>query len=474
MNMSERLGVVPVTPQPLDRFAAVLDPSDYQHLIETAAEARELLARRVVWNVNSAARGGGVAEMLASLLPLAKGAGVDVRWLVVHAPPDFFKLTKRLHNELHGESNGSPELGLPERVLYEAALEPHAEALESIVHSRDIVVLHDPQTAGLIPAALRTGASVIWRCHIGVDEPNDVVRHAWDFLLPYVGAADASIFSRAAYAWDGLEPDRVAVIPPSIDVFSSKNLPLSAPRVEAILATAGITEGRRGDTTFVRLDGSTSRVERRADLLGGTPVPEGAHVVTQISRWDRLKDPFGVVEGFVEYAAGADNAHLVVAGPAVSAVSDDPEGFEVVSQMRAFWERLPPSARERVHLVCLPMDDVEENASMVNALQRRATIVVQKSLAEGFGLTVAEAMWKERAIVASQVGGLQDQLIDGQSGILVDPSDLSAYGRAVASLIEEPTRSARLGRAAHERCRREYLAPGHLIRYVTLMERLLA
>jgi trehalose synthase len=472
-NLSERLGVVPVTPQPIDRFAAVLETDEYHRLLETTLEGRELLAGRIVWNVNSAARGGGVAEMLASLLPLAKGAGVDARWLVVLAPSEFFKLTKRIHNELHGTAVGPTELGLPERVLYEASLEPHAEALESIVRSRDIVVLHDPQTAGLVPAVRRTGARVLWRCHIGVDHPNQVVRRAWDFLLPYVAPADAYIFSRAEYAWEGLRRDRVVVVPPSIDAFSSKNLPLSPEQVSGILAKTGIAKGHGGDTSFSRLDGSAGRVERRTDLLGSGPVPEDADIVTQISRWDRLKDPFGVVEGFVQYTASLPQAHLVVAGPSVSAVSDDPEGFEVVQQMMALWARLPAKAQEKVHLACLPMEDVEENATIVNALQRRASIVVQKSLAEGFGLTVAEAMWKERAIVASRVGGLQDQIIDGESGILVEPSDLTAYGRAMTSLLEDPEWAERLGRAARQRCRREYLAPGHLIRYVTLLDKLL-
>jgi trehalose synthase len=470
-NVSELLGVVGVTPEPLNRFAAVLEPGDYGRLLEGAENAREMLAGRIVWNVNSTSRGGGVAEMLNSLLPLAKGAGVDVRWLVVLADPEFFRLTKRMHNELHGIEEGV--LGLPERVLYEAALEPHAEALEKMVGPRDIVVLHDPQTAGLVPAVRRTGARVVWRCHIGVDAPNEIVRRAWDFLLPYVAAADACIFSRGAYAWDGIRPDKVVVIPPSIDVFSPKNFSLTAAQVSAILATAGLAEGPNGDASFARLDGSAGRVVRRADLLGGTPVPRGARVVTQVSRWDRLKDPSGVVAGFAEYVAGLDNAHLVVAGPAVTAVADDPEGFAVVRDMRALWAALPPAAREKIHLVCLPMEDVEENAAMVNALQRRASIVVQKSLAEGFGLTVAEAMWKERAIVASRVGGLQDQIVTGESGMLVDPADLPAFGRALTLLLGDPELSTRFGQAAHRRCQEQYLASRHLLRYVSLIERLL-
>jgi trehalose synthase len=470
VNPSERLGVVPVTPQPLDRFAAVLEPDDYLRLLETAEGARELLAGRVIWNVNSAARGGGVAEMLTSLLPLAKGAGVDVRWLVVLAPPEFFRLTKRLHNDLHGVPSEAP-LGLPERVLYESVLEAHGEALESLVGPRDIVVLHDPQTAGLVPAARRTGARVIWRSHIGVDTPNEIVRRAWDFLLPYVVAADVCVYSRATYAFEGLRPDKVAVIPPSIDAFSPKNLPLTADQVSGILAAAGIVEGPPGDTAFVRLDGTAGRVTRRANLVGGAPVPEGGRIVMQVSRWDRLKDPFGVMIGFVEHAAKRPDSHLVLAGP--SAVSDDPEGNEVLAETRALRESLAPWARDRVHLACLPMDDVDENATMVNALQRRSSVVVQKSLAEGFGLTVAEAMWKSRAVVASRVGGIQDQIVDGKSGILVDPADLPAYGRAVATLLDDRSRTMLLGQAARRRVRDEFLAPRHLVHYVRLLEQLL-
>ncbi len=472
-NVSELLGVVDVAPHPLDRFATILPADEYDQLLQAAQEARGLLDGRVVWNVNSTALGGGVVEMLRSLLPFARGAGVDARWLVIQAEPEFFRLTKRIHNQLHGSPGDGGDLGPAERTFYETVLSAHAEALGAIVNARDVVVLHDPQTAGLVPALRGIGAKVIWRCHVGADVPNPLVRRALDFLRPYVELADAYVFTRPNYVWEGLRAESAVIIPPSIDVFSPKNQVLSSEHISGILAAIGLVEGPAGETTFFRLDGSVGRVTRRADLLGGKAVPASGRVVTQVSRWDRLKDPLGVITGFVDHVGDHRDVHLIVAGPAVKAVSDDPEGLEVLNEARALWLRLPPDIRDRVHLVCFPMDDIDENAAMVNALQRHASIVVQKSLAEGFGLTVAEAMWKARAIVASRVGGIQDQLIDGKSGILVEATDLKAYGHAISALLDDPGRAKLLGNAAEQRCREEYLAPRHLVRYVTLLHSLL-
>src|SRR5436190_18684053 len=171
----------------------------------------------------------------------------------------------------------------------------------------------------------------------------------------------------------------------------------------------------------------------------------------------------------------ARDAHLVLAGPSVAAVADDPEGVEVLAAVRGRRAELPPDQRARVHLACLPMDDLEENAAMVNALQRRSDIVIQKSLAEGFGLTVAEAMWKSRPVVASRVGGIQDQIVDGESGILVDdPSDLAAFRDAVVGLLDSPERARAIGEAARERVRDKFLGTAGLLRYLELLERLCA
>jgi len=450
----------------------VLDADELRRFRETVDRTKQLLEGRTVWNVTSTAKGGGVAEMLGSLLPLVRGAEINARWMVIQAPEEFFHLTKRIHNRIHGDPGDGGDLGLVEHSYYQTILETHAVGLQNLVRAGDIVILHDPQTAGLVPAMHRTGAAVIWRCHIGVDVPNAFVQSAWAFLLRYLEAADAYVFTRAAYVGEGLDGEKVAIIPPSIDVFSAKNQPLSDADVDGILAATGLVQGSGTSSTFVRADGARGVVTRATDLSGGSPVPEGAPIVTQISRWDRLKDPIGVMRGFLEYVIPHSNAHLVVAGPAVTGVADDPEGAQVLGQVRKLWGTFDPEQRSRIHLACLPMADVEENAAIVNALQRRASIVVQKSLAEGFGLTVAEAMWKDRAIVAGRVGGIQDQIVNGVSGLLVDPADLEAYGGAVVALLNNGQVASKFGRAAHRRCREEYLGPRHLTRYARLFEKL--
>jgi trehalose synthase len=197
-------------------------------------------------------------------------------------------------------------------------------------------------------------------------------------------------------------------------------------------------------------------------------------VVLQVSRWDALKDPLGVIQGFVTHVPASAEAHLVYAGPAVSAVADDPEGARVLSDAQALRVSLPVQQRSRVHLAALPMDDAEENATIVNALQRHATVVVQKSLAEGFGLTVSEAMWKSRPVVASRVGGIQSQIVDGVSGILLgDPRDLKAFGRAVTDLLLDPSRAAVTGARAHDRVRDQFISTRSLLDYLDAIERVL-
>jgi len=191
-----------------------------------------------------------------------------------------------------------------------------------------------------------------------------------------------------------------------------------------------------------------------AEVFETAPPALDDRIVLQVSRWDRLKDPLGVIQGFARYVAPLTDAHLVYAGPAVEAVSDDPEGKQVLDDAIAVWRALSDHQRARVHLATLPMVDGEENAAMVNALQRHAFVVVQKSIAEGFGLTVAEAMWKGRPVVASKIGGIQDQVEDGHTGVLLpDPEDLAAYGAAVVGLLENDRRAREIGAAAREQVR---------------------
>ena len=414
--------------------------------------------------MNSTARGGGVAELLQSLLAYARGAGVDVRWLTISGNPDFFRVTKRIHNNLHESKGDGGPLGPAEREIYESALAEAATELVELIHPDDIVYVHDPQPAGLVPHVVAADITAIWRCHIGADRPGELARRAWDFLHRYIADADAYVFSRERFVWEGLDKDRVWIVPPSIDAFSPKNQDLDPKAVEAIVGAIGLgAGGNPTDAMFQRFDGSSARVTRRADLVQDDPVPEGAPVVTQVSRWDRLKDPVGVLNAFAEYNR-AEDAHLVLAGPSVAGVSDDPEGAEVLEEVTARRRELPPDKRSRVHLVSLPTDDIEENAAMVNAIQRRSDVVVQKSLAEGFGLTVAEAMFKARPLVASRVGGIQDQIEDGVSGVLIDdPTDLEAVARAVDGFISDPARAAEVGKAARERVIENFLGTRSLL-----------
>ena len=452
------------------RFREVLGHG-YGEFEQAIERGRELFDGRVAWHVNSTARGGGVAELLQSLLAYMRGAGVDARWMAIGGDQEFFAVTKRIHNRLHGaEGDGGP-LGAEQRAAYEGALEAPGRELAARVSPHDVVFLHDPQTAGMVEAIRAAGALVVWRCHVGLDEPNATARRAWDFLLPYVRDADAFVFSRRAFAWDSLDHDRIWLVPPSIDVFAPKNSELTPERVESILVRAGICAGEpASEPLYARRDGAEAAVERRAELIGDGPIPVDALLVAQVSRWDRLKDPVGVLHGFASGLGDREDAHLLLAGPAVEAVADDPEGAEVLAEVRAAREQLEPEIRSRTHLACLPMDDVQENAAIVNAIQRRADIVVQKSLAEGFGLTVAEAMWKSAAVIASGIGGIQDQIVDGESGILLaDPADLDGYAAALRRLASDPDLRARLGAAARARVEAEFLGSRHLMQYLDLL-----
>jgi trehalose synthase len=343
------------------------------------------------------------------------------------------------------------------------------------VRPGDVVIVHDPQPAGLIGELRKAGAVVIWRCHVGIDHPNDLAKEAWRFLIPYVSEADAYVFSRESFAWEGLNRERIVVIAPSIDVFSPKNEDIDPATVLGVLRATGIVAdgADAGPARFVRLDGTPGRVDRRSELLGTGPVQAQTPVVLQVSRWDALKDPLGVIHGFADHVPASTRAHLIYAGPAASAVSDDPEGLRVLREAIRLQERLPKESQSRVHLASLPMDDPAENACIVNALQRHATVIVQKSLAEGFGLTVAEAMWKGRPVVASRIGGIETQIVHDETGLLLDdPHDLKAFGDAVSALLLDPARAQRMGERARERVRDEFTSPRSLLDYLSVLDRL--
>ena len=465
--------------QTLDRFESILSPKEIRDALKVAASMRKRMAGRVLWNVSSTAVGGGVAEMLQSLLRYTRGVGIDTRWIVIQGGPEFFRITKRLHHALHGSAGDGSDLGEAERQVYEETLRRDGNELAACVRPDDVVLLHDPQTVGLGPALVGAGARVIWRCHIGADHSNEEVERGWEFLAPYLEEIPAFVFSREAYVPRYCDHGKSTAIRPSIDAFSAKNRDLDEDTIRTILVHTGLVEGPPPSPPrheFESEDGSPGRVEHRADVIRlGRPPTWETPLVVQVSRWDPLKDPVGVMRGFASLINGKapSSAHLILAGPNVSGVTDDPEGGAVFDEVHHVWRTLPHAVRDKIHLVSLPTADVEENAVIVNALQRHATVVVQKSLKEGFGLTVTEAMWKGRPVLASAVGGIQDQIEDGVSGVLLkDPTDLEEFASALRHLLEEPAWAERLGAAARDRVRDQFLGVRHLLEYARLIERL--
>lgn len=463
---------VPVSPEPLDRFSGFAPRELLEFSQGHLDEIRTLFHGRVFWQINSTPRGGGVAEMLRGLLAYGRGAGLDARWLTIEAPPEFFRITKRIHHRIHGEAGDGGPLGEEERRLLEAVAEDNAEEFLAVLDPDDVVELHDPQTAAMAPLLSRVCRRVVWRCHIGTDQRNAHTEQVWALLRPYVEAARTTIFSRRAFVPDFLRRT-ATIIHPSIDIFSPKNSPLSEETVRAILIHTGLVGGEAGgDRSFRRADGAPGRVDRVADLISTGPRPGwDVPLVVQVSRWDPLKDPIGVMQGFASLmrACGCRDAHLILAGPSVHAVQDDPEGAETFNAVTDAWRKLPATERRRVTLAALPMADVDENAVIVNALQRHAAVLVQKSLQEGFGLTVTEAMWKGKPVIASGVGGIREQITHGVDGLLLDdPRDLVAFGELLRQALEDAPLAARLGAAAELRVRRHFLSLRQLSDAVSL------
>jgi trehalose synthase len=461
---------VEVPRRPVSLLEPVVGGQRYLHLVEAAAQLRRQLAGRTIWCVNSTATGGGVAEMLQVLLGYATDAGIPNSWLVISGDAEFFAITKRLHNQIHGSLAGGA-LGAAEAHHYTRMLMANAVELLGVIRPGDVALLHDPQTAGLAGPLAQAGARVVWRCHIGVGWENDATWAGWNFLRPHLGGVERFVFSRRDYVPSWIPEGKVSIIPPSIDPFSPKNQDLDAATVHAILARLGVVDGTAPPVParFVRRDGDLDIVARSADVTGeGRPRP-GDPVLLQVSRWDRLKDMAGVMRGFADHVVPGGGGYLMLAGPAVAGVSDDPEGAAVYGECLLQWHDLPPAARERILLVTLPLDDIDENAAMVNALQRHATVIAQKSLAEGFGLTVSEGMWKGRPVIGSAVGGIIDQIADGTGILLADPADLAAFGEAVNLLFADPARATQLGAAARAYVRENYLGDVHLIRYANLL-----
>jgi trehalose synthase len=467
-----RLVEIPLGERPFGLIEGDITPGARDALDVTRSQARTLFEGRTVWQLNSTARGGGVAEMARALLPYWRGDGIDTRWLVLEAPRGYFRFTKRIHNLLHGVSQRAP--GLRDADMFERVARAAAATAVEMIRPGDVVVLHDPQTAGLVEACRRTGAAVIWRCHVGADHPSPESEAAWAFLLPHIAAADRLVFTRRAYVPEAIDPDRVRLLAPAIDPCSPKNQPLEPAVAAAILATAGLAaaDGKAQPVTVPLMEDHPATVARECSVLreGPLPSPGEERLVLSLTRWDRLKDPVGVMAAFVDGVDDPD-ARLVVAGPAVAAVSDDPEGAHVLAEVRAAWSGLEEFERRRVVVAVLPMDDLDENALIVNSLQRQAAVIVKKSVQEGFGLGVTEAMWKSKPVVATRVGGHQDQIDDEETGFLVD--DSAAFAGTVARVLRNPAHGITVGLAGRTHVRDHYLADLHLEGWVSVLSEVL-
>ncbi len=367
------------------------------------------LTGRTILNVNSTAVGGGVAEILSRMVPMMTELGMKPRWELVKGGEDFYAVTKKFHNALHGTPQ---ELTVSDLQLYRDTMRANLEALDL---DADIALIHDPQPAGLIDRK-PPGAKWIWRCHIDLSNRQTDV---WDFLRGYVSRYDAAVISSPSFSQD--LPVKQFMVPPSIDPLSDKNRELSTQEISDIL-----------------------------DRLG---IPLDKPLITQVSRFDRLKDPIGVISAFRKIQPYVTARLLLVGGTA----DDDPEGAQVLSEVRAAAEGNPD-----IIILCLPPTSNME----INAIQRASSLILQKSLKEGFGLTVSEALWKGKPVIAGAVGGIPLQITHKYSGILTRTVDGTAYW--MKRLLHEPEYAKRLGENGREHVRENFLLTRHLRDYLLL------
>ncbi|MEO6090457.1 MAG: glycosyltransferase [Umezawaea sp.] len=434
----------PLRPGVLAAFLDLLSPERAAEVRDTAAEIARGLDGGTLWHLNSTPRGGGVAEMLHVLVPLYRALGVPCRWAVIDGDERFFDTTKKLGNLAYGSTEHGDRPGASAVADYLEHLEQEAVRLAGVLGPRDVLVLHDHQTAGLANALSSKVAAVHWRCHVGVDTPTEGSAAAWEIMAPLLERVDGVVFSVAHHVPAELAGHRSAVIPPVIWPFAPKNEPLHDAAARNLLDRAGLGSG-----------------PVPANVVADGPRDLDAPLAVQVSRWDRLKDMSGVLTAFAE---SVPEAHLALVGPDPAAIPDDVDQAHWFAICLAAWRTLPPTTRERIRLVCLPMDDLDDNARLVNAVQRAADVVVQKSLAEGFGLTVAEAMWKSRAVVGSAVGGIAAQIDHGRTGLLLDdPHDLAGFAGLVTAVTGGAVDGTALGNRAHEDVRRRYLPDGDVL-----------
>jgi trehalose synthase len=442
-------------------------------LREMKAEARVLSERlrgRTVWMVNSTAQGGGVAEMLPRVVSMLCELGVETKWAVINSDDmAFFDLTKQLHNLIH--DSGSLQLSEGARDTYEATNRRNADAFAPMLKDGDVLAVHDPQPmalAGMLKKQL--DLPTIWRCHIGLDRPTDRTGAAWRFLKPYAEAYDEGIFTTADYI-PSYFAGRADIIHPAIDPLGHKNRELSPHKLVGVLANSALLSAHHPVVTDA-FEHQVARLQDDGEFhAGATGVGLLFRpIVTQVSRWDRLKGWTTLLDGFARmkqrsrdrvperHQRSLELARLVLAGPDPASIQDDPEGIEVIEEIKAAWRALPDDVRGDVAVLSLPMDSVKENALIVNALQRCSTVVAQNSVQEGFGLTCTEAMWKGIPILASNACGLREQVRPEIDGLVVDDAnDADQIAAHLDTMLRDAPMRGRMGRAAQRRVVENFL-----------------
>jgi trehalose synthase len=426
----------------------------YAQMRSAADRIGDALDGGMLWHVNSTPAGGGVAEMLQTLIPLYRDLGVRARWAVITGSEEFFRITKRLGLGLYGDPGDGDQLGSHELALYTAALREAGERLLAELKPEDVVILHDHQTGGLVELLRPHVRAVYWRGHVGVDAPNRWSDRAWDFLAPQLRPANGLLFSVGWHA----PRDRVAVpitvLQPFISPSAPKNCDLDPQDTGSALANCGLNPQLAAGERVVRTPKGPVMLRSKASVVSEAPPEPGQPLLAQVSRWDRLKDMHGVLDAFI--SSGTDG-YLALVGPDPTAIPDDTEAAQWYARAVSAWRALPATRRRTVAIVCLPMDNLDENAVLVNAVQRAADVVLQKSLAEGFGLTVAEAMWKSRPVVASAVGGIRVQIDHGESGLLAQPGDPGDFAALMARAVADGTALRRMGERARARVHLDFL-----------------
>ncbi len=365
---------------------------------------------KLIQNVNSTFTGGGVAEILTRMVPLLGQLGVDARWSIIKGNEAFFQVTKKFHNALHGRAE---EISSQDYSLFTEVSQANIRELDL---AGDIMFIHDPQPIMLIARKKEVGKRWVWRCHIDISHP---AKDVWDFLKPIVNQYDGAVFSAPAFSPE--LPIRQFLVSPSIDPLSEKNRELPQATVDSVLAKYGI--------------------------------PNDKPIITQVSRFDYLKDPVGVIQTF-EMVRRSVDCRLVLAG---GTASDDPESETVLAAVKDRAGNNP-----NIHVLLIPPNSDLD----INALQRGSTIIVQKSLREGFGLTVTEALWKAKPVVASAVGGITLQIRNGITGLLSHGIEGTAF--ALRQLLGNPEYARRLGQNGREHVLHNFLITRHIKDYLLL------